>query len=313
MKDSKHLRALVTLMAAFCILFSMCGTLSANSIIIKSQFYAEFINTGDDSRFYALLLAKSTDGRAITLVSHMSNKTEAQYERLREHQEQAVELGVQGYEADGVDTFLAQCDCLDGFVYDDEMTALECCFGDTVIEATYVTPIDNCNFRFLFYWPDTGEYKLSDTFSLEKINRIRIDMSADGTYLPITDLEYEYDLNALIPGVAFHLLFTLITETLIAVFFKLRTKKLLATILVTNLITNLTANLVAVLRVMHYVQLYFVIELAVFIVEFIVYRIFFAEEIKTSKILVFTAAANLFSAIGGFFAFLAVLSIVGTT
>lgn len=296
----------------FCVMFSMCGRLCANSLMAP-QFFAEFVNTADDSKYYVILLAKNTAGGESVLSATASNRTEGSGELITAHAFEAAEQGVPGYVMDGVDTFLAGCDCLDGFVYDDDMTAAECCFGDSYVMFTYVAFVKDYDFRFLFYWPDSGEYKLSETFSLERINQIRVDMSEDAPYYSITDLEYAYELNALLPGVAFHLAITLIIEILVALFFKLRTKKLLLTILITNIITNVSANLVAILSVRDYIQLYLFIELAVFIVEFIIYRIAFTKDVKTGRIAVFTAVANLMSAIGGFFAFLAVLNIVGIT
>lgn len=312
MRDNRYLRRILILIMVFCMVFSVYGNLSANSLMAP-QFFAEFVNTADDSKYYVILLGKSNDGSESHLSASSSNHTEEHRDLLTEYVFREAELGEPGYVTDGVDTFLAQCDCLDGFVYDDDMTGVECCFGDSYIMFTYVAFVKNYDFRFLFYWPDSGEYKLSETFSLERINQIRVDMSEDAPYYSITDLEYAYELNALLPGVAFHLAITLIIEILVALFFKLRTKKLLLTILITNIITNVSANLVAILSVRDYIQLYLFIELAVFIVEFIIYRIAFTKDVKTGRIAVFTAVANLMSAIGGFFAFLAVLNIVGIT
>ena len=312
MKESRYVKRLIALVTVFCVLFSLCANLSANSLMAP-QFFAEFVNTADASKYYVILLAKSTDGSESHLAASSMNHSEENRDLLTEYVFRESELGEPGYVTDGVDTFLARCDCLDGFVYDDDMTGVECCFGDSYISFTYSAFVKNYDFRFLFYWPDSGEYKLSETFSLERINQIRIDMSEDAPYYSITDLEYAYELNALLPGVTFHLAITLIIELLVALFFKLRTKKLLLTILITNIITNVSANLAAILSVRDYIQLYLFIELAVFIVEFIVYRIAFTKDVKTGRIAAFTAVANLLSAIGGFFAFLVVLNIVGIT
>ena len=182
-----------------------------------------------------------------------------------------------------------------------------------MINYHYIHSSEDATFRFLIYWPDSGNYKLSETFQLKKSERVRIDMSEEKELLPVTDLEYAYGLNAVLPGLAAHLGVTVLVEVLVALFFKLRTKKQLTAIVLTSALTNLAADSAALLSLMYYMRFYILFELAVFVMGFIVYRLVFSKDIKTGRLLIYTAAANLISAAAGFFAFMAVLLSVGIT
>lgn len=304
-RGRRSLRRLMSLMVIFIMLISVFADVSANSMM-RPRHYAEFINTKDYSKYYVLLLSKKPDSKFKQVL--ISSKNESLGDAYMLYNS---EYDIPNYISDGVDTFLKDFDGLDGFTYEENMCGLQCCWGDSIITYNDHLTSDEVLARYLIYWPDSGEYKLSETFSFSNTARTRVDMSEESEYFTVTNLAYAYDLNAVLPGIAFHLAATLIIEVLIAIFFKFRSKKQLATIIVTNVITNITVNIVAVLSLKNYISFYVLIELAVLVVEFIVYRLVMSKEVKTGRILLFTAAANLFSAIGGFFAFMAVLIYTG--
>ena len=313
MNRRRSVHLIVTLMMISCMLFSVFVTSGADPAVLNPYYYAEFINTKDDSKYYVLLLGKNPAGGKDWIVTTSMNRTEGQAEIRNAYSFKEAELGVPGYVTDGVDTVLSGFNGFDGFVYDKDMSGLQCCWGDSVINYHYIHSSEDAAFRFLIYWPDSGNYKLSETFQLKKSERVRIDMSEEKELLPVTDLEYAYGLNAVLPGLAAHLGVTVLVEVLVALFFKLRTKKQLTAIVLTSALTNLAADSAALLSLMHYMRFYILFELAVFVMGFIVYRIVLSKDIKTGRLLIYSAAANLISAAAGFFAFMAVLLSVGIT
>ncbi len=290
-KDRKP-RLFVTLTLIFTILISVSGTVSANSIQ-RPTFYVEFINAQDARTYYTILLYKKNDGRQPLFEGTAENHCD--------------EFVVKNLEEDGVFDVLENDVDLEGYDYDKDGSTILACKANTYSGYYGLYRHTDYTFKFMLYWPDTGEYKFTEEFSINDYNKMQIDLSEEAPY-HIKNMDYDYDINTILKAIPFHLVITLVIELLFALLFKIATKRNILTILATNVITNVSANLVAILSCMHYFKWYVLIEVIIVIVEFLVYRKLFERHLKTGKIFLYTAAANAFSAFGGFLAFLAVIT-----
>lgn len=292
-KNRKN-RLFISIITVFTVLFSVCGTVSANSVQLPT-FYAEFINAQDARPYYTILLYKKNDGGKPVFGGTSENHTEGSL--------------MNDPEGDGVFNALENNVDLEDFSYGRSGHCINICQGDAYSGYYGLNWHQDYTFKFMLYWPDTGEYKFTQEFSLNDYNKIRIDLSEEAPY-SIRNLDYDYDINAILKAIPFHLTATLVIELIFALLFKIATKRNILTILATNVITNVSANLIAILSCMHYFKWYVLIEVIIVIVESFIYRKFFERHLKTGKIFLYTAAANAFSAFGGFLAFLAVITYI---
>ena len=170
------------------------------------------------------------------------------------------------------------------------------CSGDTY--NGYFVPTANGNrYRFLIYWEDTGEYKITDIFTVDKYDiRFRVDISGGEETLPVKDITSAYGIKIHIPGILIRLFFTVTCEFLLALAFRFLRKKELLTVIATNFVSNLLANIISLFYAYLYLMGFLLIEAVVIAVEFFVYRKIFDKDRTTKRILTYSIVANLTTA-----------------
>ena len=160
-------------------------------------------------------------------------------------------------------------------------------------------------YRFLIYWDDTGEYKITDRFTLEHYDtRFGVDISSEGATLPVKDITAEYGVRIHIPGMIIRLVFTVTCEFLLALAFWFHRKKELLTVLITNFVSNLLANIISFFFGYFYIMGFLLIEAVVIAVEFFIYRKVFDKDRTTTRILTYSIVANLTTASTAYVIFL---------
>ena len=180
----------------------------------------------------------------------------------------------------------------DGFHIADNPVIM--CEGDTY-NGYFVSSDEEYNYRFVIYWDDTGEYKITESFKISD-GRYGVDLSEESELLSIEDVSFDYWIKSMLPGALFRLGWTVVLEFIIALFFCFFRKKELLTVLVTNIVSNLIAQAIAVLMFGIYLFGFLFIEIAVIVVEFYIYRKFFDKSRSNGRIWAYTIVANLVTA-----------------
>lgn len=180
----------------------------------------------------------------------------------------------------------------DGFHIADNPVIM--CEGDTY-NGYFVSNNEDYNYRFVIYWDDTGEYKITESFKISDV-RYGVDLSEESELLSIEDVSFDYWIKIMLPGALFRLGWTVVLEFIIALFFCFFRKKELLTVLVTNIVSNLIAQAIVVLMFGIYLFGFLLIEIAVIVAEYYVYRKFFDKSRSNGRIWAYTIVANLVTA-----------------
>ena len=248
-------------------------------------FYMEFNNAPEGRPYYVILL--TADPEYVVDFDNVGvHGTIVGEERLRET---------------SIPAFLEEYKDPDGFQVSPNPIIM--CEGDTY--NGYFVPFYNGNtYRFIIYWDDTDEYKITEVFSLSDYNtRYGVDLNEDSDELSVKDVSDRYWLSKTYPGTIFRLIFTVVGEFIIALFFGLFKKKELLTVLVTNLISNLIAQAMILFMVSIYIAAFLIIEALVIVVEYLVYRKFFDKERSNGRIWAYSIVANIVTALSSFVIF----------
>lgn len=247
----------------------------ANSLP-SPTFYTEFNNAPEGRPYYVILLTDAP-----------------------EYNVPFYDVGVHGTVMDeqmledtSIPEFIETYEDPDGFHIADNPVIM--CEGDTY-NGYFVSYEEDYNYRFIIYWDDTGEYKITESFKVSEA-RYSVDLSEDGELLSIEDVSFDYWIKSMLPGTLFRVVFTVVLEFIIALFFCFFRKKELLTVLVTNIVSNLIAQAIAVLLFGIYLFGFLLIEIAVIVVEFYIYRKFFDKGRSNGRIWAYTIVANLVTA-----------------
>ena len=246
-------------------------------------FYASFHNAPADRDYYVILLTSNSD-----------------------YYPAFEDVGIHGdlmrdeqLEQTSIPAFLESYEDPDGLVFNDDPIVR--CSGNTYNGYFIPTSSDHA-YRFLIYWDDTGEYKITDTFTLGESNlRYYIDLSKDGDTIPIKDITVQYGISRHIPAVLILMAFTAGTEWFIALIFDFGRKKEQLTVIVTNLVTNLIANVICLISLPIYIYAFAFIEAGAIIAENAIYKKRFDKDRSWKRILAYTITANIITAVCGTF------------
>ena len=191
----------------------------------------------------------------------------------------------------------------DGYYFVQRWWTLE---GDGQIEWGYHPPD---NFKILLYFVDTQTFAESDVCKTYALNSyFAVDLSewlqtGDGA-LPV-QVRISYDYFGEIVGLVVRLAATVVIELLLALAFRLTSRKSLVTITVTNVVTQLLLNIG--LNLIDYFQgiimvlfVYLPLELLVFLVEAATYCIVLRKDgVPVWKCFVYSLVANFVSLSAG--------------
>ena len=170
------------------------------------------------------------------------------------------------------------------------------CEGDTY-NGYFVPYLNGTHYRFVIYWDDTGEYKITEVFELARSGvRYGVDLSEEGDVLSVRDVSTEHDIKTRLPGTLFRLVMTRIGEFIIALFYGFFKKKELLTVIITNVVSNLIAQAMSLFLFGIYFLGFLIIEGVVIVAEYFVYRKFFDEERSNGRIWGYSIVANLVTA-----------------
>ena len=244
------------------------------------DFYAEFNNAPEGRPYYVILFTENTEN--------------AYYDAF-------FDVGIHGTVVDeemmnntSIPEFLESYEDPDGLV--PAPNPIIMCEGDTY--NGYFIPYQNRNhYRFVIYWDDTGEYRITDVFDVEKNDvRYGVDLSEEGEVLSIRDVSTEHWIKRILPGTFIRLGLTVAGEFIIALFFCFFKKKELLTVLITNVVSNLIAQMMSVFFFPIYFFAFLFIEIAVIVAEFFVYRKFFDKGRSNGRLWAYSIVANLVTA-----------------
>lgn len=200
------------------------------------------------------------------------------------------------------------------------------CGESKSLDWTYYPPE---NFKVLLYFPETDEYAVSEKctryafhsyFTADVSEMKTVSVAPDGTLnsADVTDtdgssdgdgkgaLTCEHDFTSELVGLAARMLICIAIELLVALPFGFRDKKLVLLILTANICTQLVLN--TALSLMYFKNggvgvVYGLLELFVLAAEAVIYLLGFKNagrgDIKKSRIILYTAAANAISFGGG--------------
>ena len=285
MKTDRRSLFIIQLLAAIIVVLIIGTPVLANGLPVP-VFYTEFHNAPIGRDYYVILLSSESDYH-----SDLDN------------------VGIHGEAMSGeqlaqtsIPAFLDSYEDPDGLIYTGEIIAK--CRGNTS-NGYFVPESADHIYRFLIYWDDTDEYKITDTFTLGQSNlRFSVDLSKDGETIPIKDITTRYSITRHIPRTLILMAFTAVTEWIIALLFGFEKKKEQRTVIVTNLVSNFIANVICLVSFPIYIYAFVFIETGVIIVENAIYKKNFDKERSRNRILAYTITANLVTAVLGGILFL---------
>ena len=157
--------------------------------------------------------------------------------------------------------------------------------------------------RIMVYYPDNGEYVISDIFHIEgRYEEYSVDLSGTGPRIKVRNYTDTYNRKNMILVMALDLAFTLVAETGLAIAMGYKSKKEVRTIFLTNVATNMTANVLIFIFIKYFVFFLLLLEAGIIAVEYSVYKRVVPKERKRSTLFAYVLGANLFSALFGIFA-----------
>ncbi|MBO4637256.1 MAG: hypothetical protein J5685_08950 [Clostridiales bacterium] len=277
--EKKNTKIAVCLITVMTVIMSIFGTLSANSLP-EPAFHLSVQKAPKDREYFVILFHEENSG-------YMEN-----YYIAAENDEDRDALS-------SLDSFLAEYEDPDGLRPTITRTVNR---GDSRI-AYYGTINPGGSLKIVIYFPDNGEYRVSDIFTvMGRHDEYRIDLSAGGDHLTVENYNDGFMKRRMSVVMLCNLVFTLIIETCIAKFFGYKTKKEIVTVFLTNLVTNVTANVIMLIFIKYFLILFLLLEASVLALEFAVYNMVFPKERKRKTLFGYVFVANAFSALSMIFA-----------
>ena len=276
----KNTKTALCLMIVLMVVISMFGSLSANSLNVPA-FHLSTFNAPKDRSYMIVIFHEEHAGL-------MDNYFPGNDDDDPDREEAVARLN----------SFLADYEDPDGLL---PSPVKRLSRGNARIPLFgYVS--EDKDLRIMVYYPDNGEYMISDIFHAEgRYDEYSVDLSTEGPRLKVKDYSDNYARKNLAIVTTINLLFTMTVETGIAALLGYRSKKEIKTILLTNLVTNLTANILAIIFVRFYIIVFTLLEAFIIAAEYAVYDKTFPREKKRSSLFGYVFGANAFSALFGLF------------